>query len=67
MFLFLYQTADSSGDPFWLIWMVTCYLSMLTVLYGKGVLLVVYQDRYYGATDSKAFTDVTDLYFPHQD
>lgn len=62
MFLGLYQT-----DPFWLIWTAVFYFAMLTILYGHGVLLVVYKDRYYGASPFKAIADITDLYFRDQE
>jgi len=48
-------------DPFWLIWFGALVLLGLIVLYSQGVLLIVVGDRYYGATDTRFFTDVTDI------
>ncbi|MFD1957784.1 hypothetical protein ACFSL6_27315 [Paenibacillus thailandensis] len=62
MFLGLYQT-----DPFWLIWTAVFNFAMLIILYGEGVLLVVYKDRYYGATATKIITDISDQYFRDQE
>lgn len=60
MFLGLIQS-----DPYWLFWMAAFNLVTMTILYGRGELVIVYKDRYYGATATKAFTDVTDLYSHH--
>ncbi|MEK5165828.1 hypothetical protein NYE69_26260 [Paenibacillus sp. FSL R5-0527] len=57
MFLGLIQS-----DPYWLLWMAAFNLVLMTILYGRGELVIVYKDRYYGATTSKAIADVTELY-----
>ena len=51
------------GDPFWLAWLAFLDVAFLSLLYESGVLLIVVDGRYYAATDSKIFADVTDKYF----
>lgn len=53
----------SHGDPFWIAWLALLDVALLSFLYGSGILLIVVDGRYYCATDSKSFTDVTARYF----
>lgn len=48
--------------PDHLFWVMGLDIAMLLYLYGKGKLLIVLKDRYYGATAFKAFSDVTHLH-----
>jgi hypothetical protein len=56
----------AQGDPYWIAWLVLLDIALFSFLYGSGVLLIVVGDKYYGATDSKIFANVTSKYLLSQ-